>query len=135
MKYKIGDRVRIGPGPWAGATGEVITVNGAITSPYPYGVRFTFNGRKRSAAFPENELEPFEGEKADPVNHPSHYKVAGGVEVIDLTEHLTFNRGNAVKYLARAGKKNPETEIEDLEKASWYVHREIQRLKGNKVDG
>lgn len=65
----------------------------------------------------------------DPVNHPSHYTAYNGLEVIDFTEQMNFNRGNAVKYVARAGLKNPETEIEDLEKAVWYLQREISRLK------
>ena len=69
------------------------------------------------------------------VNHPSHYNV-GGIEVIDAIEAWGFgegfNRGNAIKYIARAGRKNPETEIEDLEKAKWYVEAEIIRLKERK---
>jgi hypothetical protein len=51
------------------------------------------------------------------------------VEVIQITEHLNFCRGNAVKYIARAGLKNPEKEIEDLRKARWYLDREIARLE------
>jgi hypothetical protein len=62
---------------------------------------------------------------ADAVNHPSHYTQYKGVEVIDIAELLTFNRGNAVKYVARAGHKSKETEIQDLEKALWYVRREM----------
>ena len=50
---------------------------------------------------------------------------------IQLTEQMNFNRGNAVKYIARAGLKNKYTEIEDLEKANWYIIREIKRLKEN----
>lgn len=66
----------------------------------------------------------------DPVHHPAHYAEgwSNGAEVIDITENLNFNRGNAVKYLARAGSKDPATEIEDLRKAAWYVQREIARL-------
>jgi hypothetical protein len=60
----------------------------------------------------------------DKINHPSHYK---GVEVIDITEQLNFNRGNAVKYIARAGFKDEGTEVQDLQKALWYVEREIDR--------
>lgn len=69
----------------------------------------------------------------DNVNHPSHY-TDGKIEVIDFIEdkNLNFHRGNAVKYIARAGKKDPAKEIEDLEKAVWYLNREIERLKGNK---
>lgn len=66
----------------------------------------------------------------DNVNHPSHYtRFSNGAEVIDITENLNFNRGNAVKYLARAGAKDPAKTIEDLRKAAWYVAREIERLK------
>ena len=61
--------------------------------------------------------------------NPKYYK--GKVEVIDAIEAwgLNFHRGNAIKYIARAAKKNKETEIEDLEKAVWYINREIQRLE------
>ena len=59
--------------------------------------------------------------------NPSYY-TSYPVEVIDITEHMSFNRGNAVKYLCRAGLKNPLTELEDLEKAAWYIQREIKRL-------
>lgn len=68
--------------------------------------------------------------RPDPVNHPSHYRLANGAEVIDLTENLNFCRGNAVKYICRAGAKDPATEIQDLEKARWYIDRELTRLKG-----
>lgn len=68
---------------------------------------------------------------SDPVNHPSHYGgFSNGAEVIDITECLNFNRGNAVKYITRAGAKDPDKEIEDLEKARWYLNREIKRLGG-----
>lgn len=67
--------------------------------------------------------------KEDVVNHPSHYTFYQGLEVIDLTEQMNFNRGNAVKHIARAGLKNKNKEIEDLEKAAWYIQREIDRLK------
>lgn len=64
------------------------------------------------------------------VNHPPHYTgFSNGAEVIDITENLPFNRGNAIKYLARAGKKNPDRELEDLKKALWFVAREIERLE------
>lgn len=68
----------------------------------------------------------------DSVNHPAHYNT-GKIEVIEFIEdkNLGFHLGNVVKYVARAGKKNPEKEIEDLEKAMWYLNRKIQVLKGN----
>lgn len=67
----------------------------------------------------------------DNVSRPPHYAEgwSNGAEVIDITENLNFNRGNAIKYIARAGKKNADTEIEDLKKARWYVEREIDRLE------
>lgn len=62
----------------------------------------------------------------DLVNHPPHYtQHPSGVECIDITEHMTFNVGNAVKYLWRADLKNDA--LEDLKKAAWYVNREIER--------
>ena len=64
----------------------------------------------------------------DPVHHPSHYTShPSGVECIQVTEHMDFCVGNAVKYLWRAGLKNDA--IEDLEKAKWYIDRELQRIK------
>lgn len=65
----------------------------------------------------------------DNINHPAHYTAYQGMEVIDLVEQMNFNRGNAVKYIARAGLKSTETEVEDLKKAIWYLTREIQRLE------
>jgi Protein of unknwon function (DUF3310) len=66
----------------------------------------------------------------DMVNHPDHYK-QGGIETIDAIESwkLNYNLGNCVKYISRAGKKNPDKVIEDLEKARWYLDREISNLK------
>ena len=64
----------------------------------------------------------------DLINHPPHYTShPSGVECIQVTEHFNFNRGNAIKYLWRAGAKGDE--ITDLEKARFYIDREIQRLK------
>jgi hypothetical protein len=64
--------------------------------------------------------------KDDPVNHPSHY-TDGKIEVIDLIEDkkLGFHLGNAIKYIARAGKKDPTKTKQDLEKAVWYIERYI----------
>lgn len=69
---------------------------------------------------------------ADKVNHPTHYNT-GKIEVIEFIEdqHLGFNLGNALKYISRAGKKDPAKTVEDLEKAIWYARREIALLKGN----
>lgn len=65
---------------------------------------------------------------SDAVNHPSHYTShPSGIECITVTEHMSFNVGNAVKYLWRAGLKSGSP-LEDLKKAAWYVNREIERL-------
>lgn len=62
----------------------------------------------------------------DPVNHPKHYtNHPSGVECIQVTEYMNFCLGNAVKYIWRADLK--EKDIEDLEKAKWYIQREIDR--------
>lgn len=64
----------------------------------------------------------------DRVNHPRHYtQHPSGVECIDVVEHFGFNLGNAVKYVWRAGLKGPSS-VEDLQKARWYLDREISRL-------
>lgn len=69
----------------------------------------------------------------DKVNHPKHYTAhPSGVECIEITEHMGFNLGNAIKYIWRADLK--ENTIEDLQKAKWYVEREIAlriKLKQN----
>ena len=77
-------------------------------------------------------------ENEDRVNHPSHYtwlKEKCGVEVIDITRHLDFDIGNAIKYLLRAGHKSEEgyddrqKHLEDLKKAAWYINDKIKMLE------
>lgn len=67
---------------------------------------------------------------SDPVNHPSHY-TDGKIEVIDFIEdkQLGFHLGNAVKYISRAGKKDPTKTVEDLKKARWYLDRKISKIE------
>jgi hypothetical protein len=71
-------------------------------------------------------------EYTEKINHPQHY---GGthnpyeaIKVIEAWE-LGFNLGNVVKYISRAGKKDPAKELEDLKKALWYLQREIDNKK------
>lgn len=68
----------------------------------------------------------------DPVTHPAHY-TSGGIEVIDAIEawELGFHLGNTVKYVARAGKKDPSKTLEDLRKAKWYLDRKINKMESN----
>lgn len=61
----------------------------------------------------------------DPINHPQHYIThPSGVECIQITEHMNFCLGNAIKYIWRADQKNG---VEDLQKAVWYINREIEK--------
>ncbi len=71
--------------------------------------------------------------KGDPVNHPTHYTSdPSGVECIQITRHRSFNIGNAIKYLWRAGLKDSTATVQDLEKAIFYIKDEINRLGGAK---
>ena len=64
------------------------------------------------------------------VHHPSHYTShPSGIECIQITEHLNFCLGNAIKYIWRAGMKDDA--VTDLEKSRWYLTREIERRKRN----
>ncbi|MFF3453268.1 DUF3310 domain-containing protein [Streptomyces sp. NPDC002730] len=137
MRYVVGDSVKvIGNGAHSGYRGRVFSVNSHITAPYPYGVKLHVGGRLKYLNMAEDELEPDTSpvDITKTVDHPAHYTwIPNGIEVIDLVEHLNFSRGNAVKYICRAGKKSVSTELEDLKKALWYVEREIQRVE--KRDG
>ncbi len=77
---------------------------------------------------PYSKWEP----KDDAVNHPSHY-TKGKIEVADFIadQKLNFDRGNAVKYVCRAGSKDPDKEVQDLKKAIWYIEHEIKMLGGS----
>nr|DAI58543.1 MAG TPA: nucelotide kinase [Crassvirales sp.] len=69
-------------------------------------------------------------ETIDMVNSPPHYswlKEKCGLEVIDITRHLDFDLGNAIKYILRAGRKKDA--IEDLKKAIWYLNDKIKLLE------
>lgn len=75
--------------------------------------------------------------KNDQINHPKHYTSdPSGIECIDVTRHRNFNIGNAIKYLWRAGLKEDkdrkiiDKQVEDLNKAVWYLVDEIHRLGG-----
>ena len=65
----------------------------------------------------------------DPINHPAHY-TRGSIEVIEVIEdwEMCYHLGNAIKYIARAGHKSPDTEKEDLRKAVWYIQRYLERI-------
>lgn len=74
-------------------------------------------------------------QKTDNVNHPAHYNShPSGIECIEIARHHNFNIGNTIKYLWRAGLKSEEgmedtdKQIEDLNKAIWYIQDEIKRI-------
>jgi hypothetical protein len=77
----------------------------------------------------KNKLNPEAAKEytKDMVNHPPHY-MAGGIETIDFIEAKGFNYhlGQVIKYVSRAGKKGDA--LEDLQKARWYLDREIGRM-------
>ncbi len=100
----------------------------------PHGVPYRY-----ACEICDREPEPIPSEPASDVNHPSHYiSSPSGIECIEIVEHLTFNVGNAVKYCWRAGLKTDNhatnyqdvlsATIKDLQKAEWYIRREIKRL-------
>jgi hypothetical protein len=143
---KIGDLVRFTDErhpDWVGQEGVVVGRDGEGVSyrvtkaaPTSLGKRWNTVGDTRSNFVDQitvitEHLKPAE---EDVVNHPSHY-TRFPVEVIELTRHLDFCRGNAVKYIARAGfKGGPEKELEDLEKAEWYIKDAIEQVK-KKLNG
>ena len=76
------------------------------------------------------------GEEKDVVNHPGHYggetNVYEAIKVIEAWD-LDFHLGNTVKYISRAGKKDPMKELEDLTKAKWYLERKIENIIKTKM--
>lgn len=71
----------------------------------------------------------------DNINHPKHYTSdPSGIECIEITRHRNFNIGNAIKYLWRAGLKEGNSDVQDLQKAIWYIQDEIKRLEQTQCD-
>lgn len=96
---------------------------------YPFDtvIKDSISGQTVNVASPAMQNE------VDMVNHPPHYtKHPSGVECIQITEHMNFNLGNVIKYIWRCDEKY-EVPIQDLEKAEFYLKREIDRRK--KKDG
>ena len=71
----------------------------------------------------------------DPIHNPSHYAAGRKYETIEVIEDwdLSYRLGNSVKYISRAGRKDPAKTVEDLKKARWYLDREIEALEGARV--
>lgn len=98
------------------------------------------NYNQAATEYKEPENRKIEGKvpQSNRVKHPSHYtwlKNKCGIEVIDITRHLNFNIGNVVKYVLRSGHKSEkgmsdkQKQIEDLQKAAFYINDEIERLR------
>jgi len=144
---EVGDRVVIeteGNLKWAdGKTGTVktivhlrpkdpdiltITVDGMDTKKPPFGIVTVYDVEVRKI---DAEAEPMDiSGTDDPVNHPSHY-TDGKYECIDYIESQQYDEDgylfNAVKYISRAGKKDPDKYEEDIQKAIWYLKRRKER--------
>lgn len=118
---------------------ELITIGQALQSIYdiPPQIKINLDKIKERTSINEDNEKKLKNVKVedDPVNHPSHY-TDGSIEVMDYIEDKGFNfaLGNAVKYISRAGKKDEYKTIQDLEKANWYLNREIERLRNLQGD-
>lgn len=138
-KITVGDRVIINTGgrlKWADrnmATIKefndpnlvVVQIDDMDTKIPPYGLATVFDYEIRPIETTE------EAPKTDPVNHPSHY-TDGKYECIDYMEGRGYTQDgylfNAVKYISRAGKKDPDKYEEDIQKAIWYLKRKIEKI-------
>ena len=136
--FKVGDKVRATGLMWSSyfeRFGEVVELNeGRADEP-----RVMFEDDEESPwdAWGEYAVELVraadvaqeEANEASDAINPAHYQgFSNGAQVVDITEHLTPNLANVVKYAARAGRKT-ENPVEDLRKAEWYLARELARLE------
>lgn len=116
-KFKVGDVVADSKG----LIGEIVEATDTKFA-FPYQIREQSGSIGNYREFPDMRLVA----SLDPVNHPSHYTAhPSGIECIQITEHMGFNLGNAIKYVWRADLKGDA--LEDLRKAIWYIDREIQK--------
>ena len=129
MKYNVGDEIRF--------ENEVYRIDDIVEDNYIihdeiHRLYFSISRQEidtRATPIKKDIAESAKKENDSTVDQSSYYQ--GKIEVIDFIEDkkLGFNLGNCVKYISRAGKKNPDKRIEDLEKARWYLDREISRAK------
>ena len=120
-----------------GMIGEVINISGAFKPVYKVRIMFEalFSDREIFAIKRGNTDNDKLKKQDDIIEHPAHY--TQGIECMDYIEShkLNYARGNIIKYVTRAGLKDASKEVEDLEKARWYLDREIERVKKAKKDG
>lgn len=93
------------------------------------------DGMAQTNGDPIEDIQEESWDAVDNINHPAHYTF-GSIEVIDAIEGLLlpYHLGNALKYIARAGRKDPAKTEEDLRKAIWYINRYIEFLAKQKGD-
>jgi len=108
------------------SSGQTISFRGVPPLDTQTGAKNTVSN---IAFVPSPLIGSVSGKKPNNPISPSHYQNSKGYDIIEFTEDLPFNRGNAIKYLYRAGKKNKDKELEDLEKAKWYIERELARVR------
>ena len=91
------------------------------------------DGMAQTNGDPIEDIQEESWDAVDNINHPAHYTF-GSIEVIDAIEGLLlpYHLGNALKYIARAGRKDPAKTEEDLRKAIWYINRYIEFLAKQK---
>ena len=142
-KFKQGDKVKVVSKPyWIDYNGSQVDVHGVdvgdvfeVYNTDSQGDVHVMDTDNVSRDFDINEACLELVPDSTPTD-PDHYK-RGGIEPIDYIEAQVwgegFNRGNAVKYITRAGYKNPATAVEDLEKAKVYIDKEIARVKAKKA--
>lgn len=120
-----------------GMVGEVLEINGAIKPVYKVRViiESLFSDRELFCQKKGNADNDELKKQDDVIEHPAHY--TQGIECMDYIEShkLNYARGNIIKYVTRAGLKDASKEVEDLEKARWYLDREIERVKKAKRNG
>ena len=91
------------------------------------------DGMAQTNGDPVEDIQEESWDAVDNINHPAHYTF-GSIEVIDAIEGLLlpYHLGNALKYIARAGRKDSAKTEEDLRKAIWYINRYIEFLAKQK---
>ena len=135
--FKVGDKVRTVGKAWGRYAGKEGFVTDRVTVSGQQFMRldgsdidWAFDSIRSAELVEAANVAQGEADEASDAINPAHYQgFSNGAQVVDITEHLSFCAGNAIKYLARAGKKDPAKHVEDLEKAAWFVQREIQRVK------
>lgn len=128
QKFKVGDEVAVN-------TMDGI-VKGTITDITVYGEDTFYRVSSENGKMYSICKELFVTKSQDDrVNHPSHYQLSNGIEVLDIVKHMDFCLGNAIKYILRCSKKSEqgytqkEKTVEDLKKAVFYINEKIQMLE------